>query len=312
MFTKLSIIIPALNEEKHIANCISAISSLDRCGLEIEIIVVDNGSTDGTFNLAQEHGAMVYVLKGVKIAGLRNFGARQSTGNLLAFVDADCVVASDWLRNALETIEREKADAVGSFHSIPSDAGWIGRIAGLIQHKKVGAVTNYIPSGNFIVNRSVFKSLNGFNEQLETSEDVDICHRLKKNGFKIFLDPAIRSIHYGTPNTISEMFFRELWHGKSVYSEFFNELLAIKNFRLVLYSTINLFLIFSVFLSIYLLFFKKYIFFLVSSMLYIILNIIPTYLDWKKIKKYFIQLYIYTAIYGLARSFSLLKWLMGK
>lgn len=312
MFTKLSVIIPALNEEKHLANCISAISSLDRCGLEIEIIVVDNGSTDRTFNIAHEHGAIAYVIKGVNIAGLRNFGARQSTGDLLAFVDADCVVASDWLRNALEAIEREEADAVGSFHAIPNDAGWIGKIAELIQHKKVGAVINYIPSGNFIVNRSAFMSINGFNEQLETSEDVDICWRLKKNGFKIFLDPAIRSIHYGTPNTISEMFFRELWHGKSVYSEFFNELIAIKNFRLVLYSTINLFLVFSVFVSFYLLFYKKYSFFWISSMLYIILNIIPTYLDWKKIKRHFIQLYVYTAIYGLARSFSLLKWLMGK
>jgi glycosyltransferase involved in cell wall biosynthesis len=136
MFKKLSVIIPALNEEKYIGNCISSLYHIERDDLDMEIILVDNGSTDRTFEIAEKLGAKTYIVKDVRIAGLRNYGVRQSTGDILAFVDADCVVGRDWLIQSIKTMDREEADAVGSHHIVPEDSGWIGRTSELLDKRK--------------------------------------------------------------------------------------------------------------------------------------------------------------------------------
>ena len=317
MFKSVSIVIPALNEEKNIAKCVRAIAAIDRCSLDIETIVIDNGSTDRTVEIARALGARVLVKSGVNVAEVRNYGVRHSGGELLAFVDADCVVAKDWLREALNTIEKESADAVGSFHVIPAEAGWIGRTAELIQHKKVGNDVRYIPSGNLIVKRSCFEAIGGFKASLETSEDVDLSIRLKDSGCKLFLDPKISSVHLGSPMSIGEMFKREMWHGKAMWPAFIRDirsgkpLRSARNLRLVLYSSINLLLIIGIIGTLYPLYQGQPVPLLVSSVLYLLLNLTVALNDWRRLRKNLLQLFGYCAIYGVARSISVLRWLVS-
>lgn len=308
MFKLVSIIIPALNEERHIAKCLKAISGLDRTGLEVETIVVDNGSTDSTVEIARAHGALVLVKPGVNVSAVRNHGVEHSRGDLLAFVDADCTVSNDWLKHALQTFASESADAVGSFHQIPQEAGWIGRTAELVQSVKVGSVAKYIPSGNLLVKRSCFEAIGGFNASLETSEDVDLCNRLKKNGCKIFLNPKISSTHLGSPMGASEMFKREMWHGKSMCTVFLQDFLAVRNLRLFLYSSVNLLFILGVIAGIYPMVYGNAAPFITSLVLYLLLNLAVALNDWRRVRKNIISLFGYSLIYGLARSLSIVKW----
>src|SRR6476661_7345717 len=95
----VSFIIPALNEEKHIGVCLESIHRLQMppeiSGMEI--IVVDNNSTDRTVKISREMGAQVVGVVPKNPSRARNAGAGAARGDWLAFVDADCELASDWI-----------------------------------------------------------------------------------------------------------------------------------------------------------------------------------------------------------------------
>lgn len=311
MFKVLSIIIPAFNEQKHIAQCIDSIAGMDRAGLEVETIVVDNGSTDSTAETARKRGATVLVKPGVNVSAVRNHGVEHSRGDLLAFVDADCTVSKDWLVNALKTLASESADAVGSCHLIPGETGWVGRVAELVQSKRVGSDVKYIPSGNMLVRRSSFKAVGGFAPSLETSEDVDFCSRLRKHGYKIFLNPEISAVHHGAPAGVREMFKRELWHGKTMVPVFLSDirsgvrLRSVRNRNLIMFSGLNLVFIIAMILGVYPMLNGEPALFIISAALYLLLTFGMAMRDWVKVKEGLGFLFCYIIIYGLARSLSL-------
>ncbi len=91
MSKKVSIIIPARNEEKYLPSCLESISNLNYPKKDIEVIVVDNGSTDNTREIAKSCGATVLCDDSLNVSGLRSLGVAKSTGEIIAFVDAGFV-----------------------------------------------------------------------------------------------------------------------------------------------------------------------------------------------------------------------------
>ena len=90
---KLSIITPMYNSEKYIGRMIRAIKDLDYPQDKIEIIIIDNGSDDDSVKIAKEMGALCSIMKGASISQMRNTGASMATGEILGFVDSDCIVS---------------------------------------------------------------------------------------------------------------------------------------------------------------------------------------------------------------------------
>src|SRR5690606_5957874 len=100
----ITVVIPAFNEQDCLAATLRALQAQDYPAGRVEVIVVDNGSTDRTREIAAALGARVLVRPGVTIAALRNAGAAEARGEILAFLDADCVPAPDWARQAAERL----------------------------------------------------------------------------------------------------------------------------------------------------------------------------------------------------------------
>lgn len=215
----ISFIIPVLNGERYIKKCIDSIISEKLPG--DEIIVVDNGSTDNTVTIVSEFkGITLLHYPLVTIAALRNRGAECASGDLLAFIDSDCVICKGW-RVALEcALEDEKVHATGSIVDVSENSTWVERALQserFMPNRKV----SYINSGNFIVRRSVFYAVSGFNESLKTDEDYDICARIRAMGYTIYHDSAIRAIHLGGAKTLKGHFRRKLWHSTSMFDTAF-------------------------------------------------------------------------------------------
>ncbi len=101
----ISVVIPHLNQPEALEACLSSLDSqsLERC--LFEIIVVDNGSVSIPEDIVANHSGTRLLRELQPGPGpARNFGVRSATGDIIAFIDADCRAHRDWLRNALQTI----------------------------------------------------------------------------------------------------------------------------------------------------------------------------------------------------------------
>jgi len=153
----VSIIIPTLNEEKYLPLCLQSVQELDYPKEKIEVIVVDNGSTDKTQQIVREFGAKLLIEPDKYISGLRNVGAKIATGEILAFIDADCVAARSWLINASEYIYNSEVIAWGCPPEIPDNATWVQKTWYLVRQKKEQVQeVDWLESMNFFIRKKGF------------------------------------------------------------------------------------------------------------------------------------------------------------
>jgi glycosyltransferase involved in cell wall biosynthesis len=224
----VSIIIPAYNEEKHLPACLDSVLRLDYPRQHIEIIVIDNGSEDRTRDIAAAYGAKVLRNDSMNVSGLRNFGVREAKGDILAFVDADCIVSKEWLKNASVYFDDMTVAAWGAPPVIPEDATWVQQAWFLIRQKENQVQeTDWLETMNLFVRKDQFLAAGGFNENLVTCEDVDFSYRIRKYG-KIISDSRLNVIHLGEAATVRHFIKKEIWRGHSNFQGIFSHGLTLK------------------------------------------------------------------------------------
>ncbi len=187
---KLSIIIPALNEEKSLPFTLESIKAQDFT--DFEIIIADAGSIDKTAEIAAAYGAKS--VKGGMPAAGRNAGAREATSEWLLFLDADVFLSDKFLSFLLSEAEESKAD-VASCGIVPlSD-----KIIDQIMHATANAyisLTQYFdphaPGFCILIKKSLHEKIGGFDETLKLAEDHDYVKRAKDHGtYRILKKPKI-------------------------------------------------------------------------------------------------------------------------
>ena len=224
----ITIIIPALNEEETLPLCLASVNALDYPQGRVDVIVVDNGSTDRTREIARDFGALVLCDDALSVSGLRNLGAKNAKGEILAFLDADCIVDPGWLREAERYFESPETAAWGSPPAVPKNATWVQNTWYLVRKKKEQvSEAEWLESMNLFVRKDDFTAIGGFNESLVTCEDVDFSYRIKTRG-RIVADTAISVIHLGEADTIKSFFKKELWRGQSNLAGLFRHKFQIK------------------------------------------------------------------------------------
>lgn len=185
---RVSVVIPAHNEESWLPTCLAAFrNQVDAPAFEL--IVVDNASTDQTATVARELGAVVVTESRPGVSFAREAGFRASRGQIIATSDADSSVPSDWLSSIVKYFEAHPTVvAVGGpvayDFAEPQLKKIINRaipvlheIDRQVHHGKVHFV-----GANFAVRRSAFEEIGGFSTSLARGEDLDLAHRLAKVG----------------------------------------------------------------------------------------------------------------------------------
>jgi cellulose synthase/poly-beta-1,6-N-acetylglucosamine synthase-like glycosyltransferase len=234
----VSIIIPALNEQENIPACLSALNELDFPDEQYEILLIDNGSTDQTIEIARTFDVRIVEQPEVNISALRNLGAAHAKGNILAFIDADCIASKDWLKHATPYFHDQTIGVVGSRYQLPPDSNWIEK-AWHIHTAKSRTLTGdvkWLPGGNLIVSRQCFFQVGGFNEGLVTSEDIDFCATVRAKNFRVFSNPKIAVIHKGHPKTLPVFYRKEIWYGREMYALFLRNFPRLTNYRPVAFG----------------------------------------------------------------------------
>jgi glycosyltransferase involved in cell wall biosynthesis len=198
----LSIIIPVYNGGSDLKRCLTALrgSSFG----DWELIVVDDGSIDGSDELAGRSGARVIASRGrMGPAAARNMGAEMARGDYLLFLDADCVVQPDTLGLVVESFQTDPGlEALfGSYDDSPGAANFMAQYKNLFhhyvhQHGREEASTFWTGCG--AMKRTRFLALGGFDIQRyrrPSIEDIDLGYRLKRAGGRIRLAKNIQVKH---------------------------------------------------------------------------------------------------------------------
>ena len=217
---RISVVIPVFNCEKTMDKCLQSLIGQEHDAFEI--IIVDDGSTDGTVQICRSHGGVNVISRqrGGPSRG-RNIGIETARGEFVAFTDGDCVPDSRWLAELEKGFAGPEIAGVGGDQLSPDDDTKTGKeIQGFL--KAVGFLGDYVkdwktpretehnPTCNAMYRRSVLLQVGGFDEKLWPGEDVDLDYRIRKAGFKLVYNPGAVVRHYrpGTYRKFAAMMFR--------------------------------------------------------------------------------------------------------
>ena len=197
----VSVIIPVHNGGPYFRTCLSKLAQA--VPKPIEIIVVADGESDGSWRLAREFGAKV-----IRIpecggpARARNLGAQAAKGDILFFVDADVAICPEAVGYAIDIFKKNPylAAMIGSYDDAPGDPGFLSQYRNLLHHyvHQTGseeASTFWGACG--VIRREIFLQMGGFNEGYRQAsiEDIELGYRLKQAGYKIRLCKTLQVKH---------------------------------------------------------------------------------------------------------------------
>ena len=185
----ISVVIPAFNAEATISKVVEAVRGQD-LSEELEVIVVDDGSTDQTAARAQRSGAVVVRQGNRGPAGARNTGWRTAHGETVLFTDSDCRPHRDWARRLLAGFTNPEVAAVAGSYGIWNSQSWLARhIHAEIMDRHAGMPSSIRAFGsyNVAIRKEVLEKLDGFDENYPraSGEDNDLSYRILEAGFTI-------------------------------------------------------------------------------------------------------------------------------
>jgi cellulose synthase/poly-beta-1,6-N-acetylglucosamine synthase-like glycosyltransferase len=180
----VSVIVPVRDGESTIADCLDSILATDYPPDRREILVVDNGSSDGTPALIRSR-AVRYVREEKRgVSNARNRGIAESTGEVLAFVDADCLVEPQWLTELVRPFEDPEVGSVGGDlqHAPPSTASerQAARMLGNWQRFAFSSNPAYPITANAAYRRDVLERIGPFDPHMTRAQDVELGLRFQE------------------------------------------------------------------------------------------------------------------------------------
>ncbi|MDQ7781751.1 MAG: mycofactocin biosynthesis glycosyltransferase MftF [Desulfomonilaceae bacterium] len=220
----VSLIVAVYNRAGEIGACLDSLLSLEYPRSGLEIIVVDDGSRDGTCDVVSAYDVKLIVHpenRGQSAA--RNRGAKDARGDIIAFVDSDCIATPEWLRDLVPYFRDERNVLVGGYVASFYTESLLDRYEEVQSPLNMGEETVvgagvesdfYVPTCNMLVRRDTYLEVGGLNEDMRVGEDVDLCWRLKEHGHRLVYVPkgVVRHKHR---NRLLEGFTRRFQYGES-------------------------------------------------------------------------------------------------
>lgn len=221
----VSIIIPTYNRIALLKNCLQSFENINYPKKYFEVIVVDDGSIDGTEEFMINNNKFNFNLVSIRQknngpAAARNLGIAKAQGEFIAFTDDDCVVEKNWLDECIRSFDEDN----------------IGGVGGATKHKMTGAfcefmdfykvmdppVVNgevlYLITANACYRRDAILAVNGFEEKIRNpgGEDPDLSMKVKEKGYKLIFNPNCVVYHFHK-NSLKSFYRTFFNYGRGAY-----------------------------------------------------------------------------------------------
>lgn len=215
---EFSVIVPAFNAERTLPLCLEALERQKLDQERFEIIVVDDGSTDSTSQLAQRFEIRYVFQENQGPASARNAGVAVASGKIVLFTDADCIPCSDWVEEMVRPFSDSDVVAVkGRYRTRQRE--WMARFVQmefedrydiLQKHDAIDMIDTY--SAAF--RKDVFLRTGGFDIRFPkaNNEDTELSYRLASAGYKMVFNPEATVFHTH-PSTLSKYLKIKFWRG---------------------------------------------------------------------------------------------------
>ncbi len=222
----VSIVFRALNEEKWFAQALDACQRQELDGADLEIVLVDSGSTDGTLAIAERYGCRIVHIKKSDFTFGRslNYGCEAATGDVLVFISAHCVPThSQWLRNLIAPLKDGRADYVYGRQ--------VGHAVSRFSEHQIFAqyfpTHDKLPQDNFFANnansaiRKHVWAAHRFDEVVTGLEDMVLAKEIQASGGTIgyIADAPVTHIHEESFSQTRRRYYREALTLRSIMPE---------------------------------------------------------------------------------------------
>lgn len=196
----ISVVIPSYNRREQVKNCINSL--LNQTFKEkSEIIVVDDGSIDGTEKIIKEYPQIIFLKQNHKgAAAARNKGAFSAKGEFIFFLDSDCQADKNCLKELLKEINKDKNTAAVGCRIIGKTFGFFAKCHDyahysnfMVPHREK---RRFLCTSGILVKKEFFNEINGFNENLKIAEDEDLGLRLVEKGCNLIYQPKTVVYHF--------------------------------------------------------------------------------------------------------------------
>ena len=213
-----SVIIPAYNAEETLGACLEALDRQSTPKEDYEIIVVDDGSTDGTSKIAKGFNVIYMFQANQGPATARNRGVDTTRGDIILFTDSDCEPDHNWLQEMTNPFSDPDVVGVKGAYKTKqtglsarfAQAEFEDRYDLLLRHSFIDMIDTY--SAAF--RRNVFMDMGGFDEHfpVANNEDTDLSYRLAAAGHKLVFNPKA-FVYHTHPDTLARYLKVKFWRG---------------------------------------------------------------------------------------------------
>jgi len=215
---KASVVICAYNAESTMEACLQSLLQLRYPNFEV--IVIDDGSTDGTLAIAERFPFRIIHQENKGLSIARNVGIEASTGKYVVFTDSDCVVDPDWLTYLIGAMERHGWVAAGGPNLPPPEDSRVPACVAVAPGGPTHVLINddiaeHIPGCNMAFRRDALTDVQCFDPMFTSAgDDVDLCWRLQNQGLQIGFSPAAMVWHFRR-NTVRAYLRQQRGYGKA-------------------------------------------------------------------------------------------------
>ena len=169
----VSVVMPAHNEEQYIGECLAALKQQSYPADRFEIIVVDNNSKDRTSEIARSHGVKVLFKEKGPVGAVRNYGVAHAQGEILAFIDSDCVAPPTWLQEGVALVTGDGKTAFGGGCYLREHPYFIEKYW-LLSNNNEGSLPKHLLGGTFLMTQVLLIYAGMFAEDIRSGVDTKV------------------------------------------------------------------------------------------------------------------------------------------